>query len=219
MTDPLGRVERLAYDSVGRPVTQTLPNLTTILYAYDANGNLSSLTPPGRTAHTFLYTSSGLDSIYAPPSAGLATPSTRFTYNLDGQLTQLTRPDSLVVQLRYDAAGRLDTLILPTGRIRFSYGAQSGQLMSMNGASGSPTAALGFTYDGSLPKTTVWSGTIAGTVDAGYDGNLRLNSLSVNGANPVSFAYDRDNLLTSAGSLAIARHPRPGGLPARRSAG
>ena len=210
MTDPLGRVERLAYDSVGRPVTQTLPNLTTILYAYDANGNLASLTPPGQSAHTFLYTSSGLDSIYAPPSAGLATPSTRFTYNLDGQLTQLTRPDSLAVQLRYDAAGRLDTLILPTGRIRFSYGAQSGQLMSMNGASGSPTAALGFTYDGSLPKASVWSGTIAGSVSAGYDGNLRLNALSVNGANAVSFAYDRDNLLTSAGSLAIARHPTSG---------
>jgi YD repeat-containing protein len=206
MTDPLGRVERLAYDSVGRPVTQTLPNLTTILYAYDANGNLASLTPPGQSAHTFLYTSSGLDSIYAPPSVGLATPSTRFTYNLDGQLTQLTRPDSLAVQLRYDAAGRLDTLILPTGRIRFSYGAQSGQLMSMNGASGSPTAALGFTYDGSLPKASVWSGTIAGSVSAGYDGNLRLNALSVNGANAVSFAYDRDNLLTSAGSLASARH-------------
>ncbi len=210
MTDPLGRVERLAYDSVGRPLTQTLPNLTTILYSYDANGNLASLTPPGQPAHTFLYTSSGLDSIYTPPSVGLAPPSTRFAYDLDGQLTQLTRPDSLAVQLRYDAAGRLDTLILPTGRIRFGYGAQSGQLMSMSGASGSPTATLGFTYDGSLPKTTVWSGVIAGNVAAGYDGNLRLNTLSVNGANPVSVAYDRDNLLISAGSLGIARQAASG---------
>jgi RHS repeat-associated protein len=209
-TDPLGRVERLAYDSVGRPVTQTLPNLSTILYSYDANGSLLSLTPPGRPAHTFLYTSTGLDSIYSPPSVGLASPSTRFTYNLDGQLTQLTRPDSLAVQLRYDAGGRLDTLILPTGRVQFGYSAQSGQLMSMNGASGSPTAVLGFSYDGALPKATVWSGEIAGNVSAGYDGNLRISTLSVNGANAVSYAYDRDNLLMSAGLLTIARQSTSG---------
>ena len=210
MTDPLGRVERLVYDSVGRPISQTLPNLSTILYSYDANGSLASLTPPGQPAHTFLYNSTGLDSIYSPPSAGLATPSTRFTYNLDGQLAQLTRPDSLAVQLRYDAVGRLDTLILPTGGVRFGYGAQSGQLLSITGASGSPTAVLGFTYDGSLPTATAWSGTITGNVSAGYDGNLRINTLSVNGANAVSFAYDRDNLLTSAGSLAIARQSASG---------
>jgi RHS repeat-associated protein len=210
VVDPLGRIERYAYDSVGRVVQQTLPNLSTILYSYDANGNIASLTPPGQSPHTFKYTSTDLDSIYSPPAAGLTTPSTRFAYNLDHQLVQLTRPDSLTVQLRYDTGGRLDTLILPTGRVRFVYGAQTGQLLSMAGASGSPTATLGFAYDGSLPKASTWSGTIAGSVSATYDANLRLNTLSVNDANPVAFLYDRDNLLTSAGSLSIARQAASG---------
>ncbi len=41
---------------------------------------------------------------------------------------------------------------------------------------------------------------------------MRLDSLEVNGADSVSFAYDDDSLLTSAGDLAIVREPDTGRL-------
>jgi len=63
----------------------------------------------------------------------------------------------------------------------------------------------------------VWSGEIAGNVSAGYDGNLRISTLSVNGANAVSYAYDRDNLLMSAGLLTVARQSTSGRATASNS--
>lgn len=59
---------------------------------------------------------------------------------------------------------------------------------------------MSFTYDGSLPLATTWSGTVAGSVSRTYDNSFRITSRSVNGGNTISFTYDQDDLLTSAGS-------------------
>ncbi len=209
-TDPLGRVERFAYDSAGRVARQTLNDLREIVYAYDANGNVSSITPPGRAPHTFTADSRDLRSLYTPPANGLAAASTRFDYNLDRQLTRIVRPDSLAIDLRYDAAGRLDTIVVPTGRIHLSYSAQTGLPTAVMGASGDASAGLTFTFDGVVPTSQSWTGTIHGTVGAAYDSLLRVKALSVNGSNPVALVYDRDDLLTNAGSLSITRDAATG---------
>jgi hypothetical protein len=44
-----------------------------------------------------------------------------------------------------------------------------------------------------------------------YDNNFRVTALTVNGTNSISLGYDNDNLLTSAGSLTLARDPQNGG--------
>jgi YD repeat-containing protein len=115
VTDPLGRFERYAYDSAGRVVKQTLFNGSEILYGYDANGNLTSLTPPGRPAHAFAYTTGDLDSVYSPPPAGLLVSATRYSFNLDQQLTRVLRPNSLAIDVAYDTAGWPLSLTIPTG--------------------------------------------------------------------------------------------------------
>jgi len=51
---------------------------------------------------------------------------------------------------------------------------------------------------------------VAGNVSRTYDNNFRITSQSVNGANTVNFGYDNDSLLTSAGSLTIARSAQNG---------
>ncbi len=51
-----------------------------------------------------------------------------------------------------------------------------------------------------------WSGGISGSVGFGYDNDFRVNQVSVNGANPVSYQYDADSLLTQAGDLAFTRN-------------
>jgi RHS repeat-associated protein len=209
VTDPLGRFEQYAYDSAGRVVKQTLFNGREILFSYDANGNLSSVTPPGRPTHTFTANAADLDSVYTPPAAGLPVSATRYTYNLDRQLTRVSRPDSLAIDIAYDTAGRPSTVTIPTGQVVYGYSPTTGHLTSLT-APGSLT--LGYAYDGPLPKTVTWGGAVQGSVGYTFDNNFRLTALTVNGANSISLGYDNDNLLSSAGALTLARDLATGRL-------
>jgi RHS repeat-associated protein len=202
VTDPLGRFEQYAYDSAGRVVKQTLFNGREILYGYDSNGNLTSLTPPGRPAHTFAYTVANLDSVYSPPPTGLAVSTTRYTFNLDGQVTRLLRPDSLAIDVAYDSAGRPSTVTLPTGSLQFAYSPTSGILTQLTAPDG---GTLSYAYDGSLPKTVTWGGVVQGSVGFAYDSNFRVSKIAVNGTDSVAFGYDKDNLVTSAGAMTFVR--------------
>lgn len=208
-TDPLGRFEQYAYDSVGRIVKQTFFDGREVLYTYDANGNLSSLTPPGRPAHILTVNAAGIDSIYAPPSAGLPVAQTKFSYNLDRQPTRVLRPDSVAIDIAYDTAGRPATVSTPTGQLTYGYSPTTGLLTSLSAPGG---LTLGYSYDGSLPSTVTWGGVVQGSVGYSYDNNFRVNSLTVNGANSISLAYDNDDLLTAAGALNLARDAATGRL-------
>ncbi len=63
---------------------------------------------------------------------------------------------------------------------------------------------------GSLLTGTTWSGPVAGSVTRTFDTDFRVSSQSVNGANPVTFTYDADSLLTGAGSLTLTRSAQNG---------
>lgn len=206
--DPLLRNVGFAYDLAGRITIQTLPDTRTIGYSYDANGNVTSITPPGKPVHQFAYTPVDLESNYNPPDSGFSPRNTQYAYNLDRQLTTVTRPDGQTIQLGYEpTGGRLSTLTLPGNLVTtYAYGATTGTLSSIT----APGSTLSYTYDGSLLKQTTWSGTVAGSVSRNYDNNFRITSQSVNGANTIAFGYDNDSLLTSAGSLTISRSSQNG---------
>lgn len=206
--DPLNRTVGFTYDLAGRIVTQTLPDTRQIGYAYDSNGNVTSITPPPGPAHTFAYTPVDLEQDYTPPDVGFSPRNTTYIYNLDRQLTLVTRPDGQTIQLGYESTGgRLSTLTLPGSvTINYAYSPTAGTLSSIT----APGATLSYTYDGSLLKQTTWSGTVAGNVSRNYDNSFRITSQSVNGANTINFGYDNDSLLTSAGSLAISRSTQHG---------
>lgn len=206
--DPLNRTVSFVYDLAGRITIQTLPDTRQIGYAHDANGNVTSITPPPGPAHTFNYTPVDLESDYTPPDAGFSPRNTSYTYNLDRQLTLVTRPDGQTIQLGYEpTGGRLSTLTLPGSiTINYAYSPTAGTLSSIT----APGSTLSYTYDGSLLKQTTWAGTVAGSVSRNYDNNFRITSQSVNGANTITFGYDNDSLLTSAGSLTITRSPQHG---------
>jgi hypothetical protein len=65
-------------------------------------------------------------------------------------------------------------------------------------------------YDGSLHKDVTWSGPISGNVHKTYDSSFRLASESVTGGQTISFSYDNDDLITSAGAMTITRDPATG---------
>jgi len=207
ITDPLARSVGFDYDLAGRVTTQTLPDGRAIGFTYDAAGNVTSVTPPGRTAHVFHYTPVDLEEQYDPPDVGLPTDVTQYTYNLDKQLTQILRPDGQRVDFAYDGiSGKLTTITIPRGVYGYSYDAVTGKLATLTAPDG---GTLAYTYDGFLPLTETWGGTITGTVSRTYDNDFRIATLVVN-ADAVTFGYDDDGLLTQAGSLSLTRDPQHG---------
>ena len=177
-------------------------------FSYDANGNVTSITPPGKPAHTFAYTPVDLEQDYVPPDLGFSPRNTQYTYNLDRQLTLVTRPDGQTLQLGYEpTGGRLSTLTLPGSQtITYAYHPSTGNVSTIT----APGSTLSYSYDGSLLTSTAWTGTVAGSVGRTYDNNFRITSQSVNGGNTISFGYDNDSLLTSAGALSITRSTQHG---------
>ncbi len=200
-TDALARVNSFSYDLAGRVTQQTLPDARVIGFGYDAKGNLTSLTPPGRPAHTFNYNAVDLLTSYTPPTVP-GTGATAFTYNLDRDLTRVTRPDALQLNFAYDSAGRLQTLTAPNGNYAYAYNVTTGQPASITAPGG---GVLSYQYDGFLPTRQTWAGVIAGNVSRTFDNNFRIVSQSINNANTINFAYDNDDLLTSAGALTLTR--------------
>jgi YD repeat-containing protein len=147
ITDALGRNAGFAYNPAGRVERQTFPDGRAVLFDYDAKGNLTALTPPGRPAHAFTYTPVDLTAEYIPPNVGAGSNNTQYSYNLDKQLTNVSRPDGKTVALGYDPAGRLATLTVPEGVFSYAYHATSGNLTQITAPGG---GALSFSYDGSL---------------------------------------------------------------------
>ena len=211
ITDPLFRSIVFNYDGAGRITRQMLPDGREINYLYDASGNLTSITPPSRPNHAFTYTPVNLEETYTPPVAAPFTGAntTTYTYNLDKQLTLITRPDGQTVSLAYDTGGRLQSVIASgatQSQITYSYNSTTGNLSTISNVGQS----LSFAYDGSLLKGTTWSGSIAGSIGFTYNNDFRITSETVNAGNSVSYLYDNDGLLTGAGSLTISRNTQNG---------
>ena len=183
VTDPLSRVVRFQYDLAGRVMEQTLPGNRVISFNYDASGNLVSLTPPGKPQHGFDYTEVGLMKEYDPPLAPhTGTRVTTYSYDTERKPTLLTRPDGQTMAFDYDSAGRLSALNLPGRQLTYGYSTTTGNVTSITDSTGS---SLSYTYDGSLPKSTTWSGTVNGSVSRNYDNNFRITSRSINGSHIV----------------------------------
>jgi hypothetical protein len=64
-----------------------------VTFAYQPAGNLASVSPPGRPPHGFAHTEVDLPREYDPPDVGAGPWATTLTWNLDRQLTRVTRPD------------------------------------------------------------------------------------------------------------------------------
>jgi RHS repeat-associated protein len=207
LTDALGRTVSFAYDGAGRVTSQTLPDGRVIDYAYDAKGNRAAITPSQRPPHAFAYTPVDLQSAYIPPDVGAGLNRTDYAYGLDREIELVTRPDSLLIDPEYDAAGRLNALTVPEGQFGYSYDPTTGQLTGITTPDG---GTLSFTYAGSLLRSVAWGGAVAGKVGYVYDNDFRVTEISLNGANPVVFGYDADSLLTQAGALSLIRDAQNG---------
>ncbi len=211
ITDPLMRVVSFKYDANGRVKEQTLPDMRIIKFEYDLNGNVEKITTPKLDEHGFMYNSVDQEKQYDPPGLTLPTPETKFEYNDDKQLDKIIRPDTDVIDLKYDSGGRLEKVEIPgkewdcTTPCEFVYDyfpntemTQAGNLQTITTPAGD---TLTFTYDGSLLKTSTWGGTgalVTGSVERDYDNDFRITSRKVDTAHEATFTYDDDSLLKTA---------------------
>jgi RHS repeat-associated protein len=207
-TDAFGRTLGLAYDSAGRLVTVTQPGARTVTLAYDASGNTTALAPPGRSAHGFGYTPVDEAASYTPPDLGSGTTTTQISYDADRAPTRITRPDAQLVDVAYDTAGRASTVGIARGLISYSYSPATDQLTGVTAPGG---LGLSYSYDSELLTAVTWSGAVTGGTAYTYNNDLQVTAEDVNAADSVSFAYNADGLLSTAGSLALTRNT-PNGL-------
>jgi RHS repeat-associated protein len=63
--------------------------------------------------------------------------------------------------------------------------------------------SLLYQYDGQLPKNVRWTGSINGSVKVRYNSDMEIMAETINNKDSINFAYDKDGLLTSAGSLKL----------------
>jgi RHS repeat-associated protein len=207
VVDPLKRDTRVEYDQAGRMTRQIFSDGREALYAYDQNGNLKSVTPPGRSAHQFEYTPADQMRSYLAPGLPSGRTQIGYTYNRDKQLTRVTRPDGKSIEIDYDKAGRISSLAIPQGKIRYSFDLKTDRLKSVTAVDG---GTLSYDYDGFLPTRATWSGAIQGAVARGYGNDLRISSVTINGKRTIDYGHDSDGLVARAGALALERHPQTG---------
>ena len=210
-TDPLGRKDSLFYDDADRLTRRVLPDGRAVAFAYDSAGNLTSVTPPGKPAHTFTYAPADRLATYNPPAAGLPVSATSYGYSPTGQVSVIRRPTGDSLRFTYDGAGRPASVVFDRGTLGFTFNSVTGNLTSLSAPGG---LGLAFTYDGSLPKSVTWSGAVSGSTAVTYDPDFRVTAQTVNGAHAVSFGYDLDGLLTTAGALGLKRDAANGRLDA-----
>lgn len=207
VTDPMSRVTTFQTDAIGQVTSATLPGGRVVELEYDGNSNVTEISPPGQPEHRFELTPVNLPSEYGPPDLGAGSEATTYEHNLDRQPTKETRPDGRTVETGYDNGGRLETLTTPHGQIVLTYEAETGNLATITAPG---PELLSFTYDGSLPLTETWTGTVFGSVEKVFDNDFRVASQTVGGVGAVAFGYDQDGLLTSAGKLILNRDPQNG---------
>jgi RHS repeat-associated protein len=113
------------YDSLGRPVTVTAPDTTTVNYAYD--GLTNTVTDANNHSTTTVTDILGRTlSITPPATIDNSTPPVTFTYDALGNMLTATRGGATMT-LTYDNAGRKKTMSDPDlGFWQYSYNALGG---------------------------------------------------------------------------------------------
>ncbi len=206
ITDRLSRVMSFERDAAGRVTKKIAPGGRVTDYSYDKDSNLTSLTPPGGQIHRFNYTDRGFLKDYIAPDLGIGAPPLQFEYNLDRQLTTVSRPDGASIVRGYDAVGRLGSVTLPRGSIIRSYDPNTGNLNALKAPDG---GTLNYEFDGRLLTARIWDGEVAGEVRSTFDENFRIIARSVNGQT-IDYLYDNDGLRIRSGDLAITHDAQHG---------
>ncbi len=165
LESPLERAFTIQTDTLGRPLTTTLPGITITTYDYDNRGRLQTSTQGTRTW--------------------------TYDYDADGNLASVEGPEGYEREYEYDAVGRLTTTTLPDGReIAFDYDG-AGRLESITPPQ-RPSHAFDYTDGGKAkqynPPASAEHVDVAEAYS--YDDDGRLETVERPGGHTVTYGYD-----------------------------
>jgi YD repeat-containing protein len=206
-----GRTSSATVDTQGRLTSTQVTGLDPLTWTFDGRGRLSTQTAgpggPARTT-TIAYNADGAPNVQAPAGAGMPASVTdplghvlSFAYDLAGRITALTFPGGRTVGLGYDANGNV-TSITPPGRDAHVFVYDDDNLVSSytppDPAGGAGTAAqrTTFTYDGDR-KLDLVSLPGGRSIDYQYDGSGRPNAIVLGGPTTIGQTYDGQGRLST----------------------
>ena len=216
-TSPLGRLQSVIINNLGRPTQYSAPTLQPIVRSYDSHGLLqSSIEGSGADIRTSTIARTG-DGYIANVTNPLLQVE-RYAYDAAGRVTTKIFADGRAAQYAYDANGNLTGLV-PPGRSAHSLGFGPINLTSTYTAPpvGGQPSQTQYLYDADHQLTLirhpdastttfqydsagrpVSRTTPRGTVSYGYDAATgQIASVNAPGGVALSYAYD-GGLLTSS---------------------
>jgi len=212
-------------DLAGRVTNSSISNNETT-FSYDANGNLTELDTPNLDQHDFTYNLLDYITAYIPPIvAGLTNVTTTYDYNLDNQITTITRPDGKTIVNSLNATtGQLTSTTISRGTYNYFYDAirtcfgstqtYPNDLCVDNTPTGQVTRIvapgneqLDIEYDGFLNTKETWSGTINAEVIKTYTNRFFIQTLKLDttNTNRINHSYNAQGLLTRAKDIILTR--------------
>ncbi len=206
VTDPLTQTTQFTYDTSERLTGLTLADGRVITYGYDSNGNLISVTPAGKPIHNLVQNVYEDLSQYQSPKVGTQNNVTVFNYNLDKQLTKVTRPDGKVIDYNYDSETGL-LASQTSGSNTYTYG--YGYFDKITRANSPLGINILIEELASFPSVIHFGTSSLSNIFLQYtrDETLKINQLTFQDATlatkTFAVTYDHDEFLKSNGSAVI----------------
>jgi YD repeat-containing protein len=225
ITDHTGNVTTIAYDSLGRKLQMTDPDMGTWNYGYDRVGNLTSQTdargrttnidydPLNRKLHIvypndnlvqFLYdaeTKGTLSMVYSGAGSSAYQSS---VYQYDQRLRKVKEGMTIdgntwITSWEYDSMDRPVSMTYPNGQVvAFNYNAM-GKLSSI------PEVTNGISYNANGQQTEKIFPNGKTTFYSYYDANLRLNKITTSGIQDFTYTYDNVGNVKSIADAVVGR--------------
>jgi RHS repeat-associated protein len=192
ITDPLGHVRQIGYDSKGNPTSATDAIGNTATFTYTSAGQVLSATDPNGNTTQFAYSGGDLVSITDP----LARSINR---SVDGAGRLLSTTDSLgqITRREYNPFGEVTKITdAQGGATALSYD-PNGNLASLTDARNTSTPTV-YTYD-NMDRLQTRTDPLGNSESYQHDGNGNLTQFTDRRGKIAKFSYDALNRRTFVG--------------------
>ena len=207
VADPDGHVTASWFDAQNRQIEQNQPTSGVTATSYDPAGNVSAQVTTAGTASYGYDPANQLTSItYTNPASGYqAAPNVTYSYDSDGQRTQMTDGTGTTAYT-YDTLERLQTVTNSGSGTTLSYGYNLDNNVTTITYPNNQNITYG--YDGAGRSTTVtdWANN---TTTYSYDANSNITSEALPNGDTSTVVYDNANQITGISDAPTANPSSP----------